>query len=76
MMKKTALEQTLTSEINTEEQRLRNAPSIALLKSWLAEVPTTPEEIQEAEEAIKEFKKNLDAPRKEAGARLLFPENA
>jgi hypothetical protein len=50
------------------------AASIALLRQWIAEAPTDPEGIREAEEDLREFKKNMNKPRKEAGARLLFPE--
>jgi hypothetical protein len=50
------------------------AASIALLKSWIAEAPTDPDVIREAEEDLREFKKNMNLPRKEAGARLHFPE--
>ncbi|HZT44522.1 MAG TPA: hypothetical protein VFA07_20330 [Chthonomonadaceae bacterium] len=53
----------------------QNAASIALLKSWLEEDATAdPEEIRAAEEALLEFKRNMNKPRKEAGARLLYPE--
>jgi hypothetical protein len=49
-------------------------PTIALLERWIAEAPTDPEVIREAEAALLEFKRNLNAPRKEAGARLLYPD--
>jgi hypothetical protein len=53
----------------------QNASSIALLKSWLEEDATDdPEEIRAAEEDLREFKRNMNLPRKEAGARLLYPE--
>ena len=49
--------------------------TIALIQSWIAEDATDdPEEIRQAEEELMEFKRNMNAPRKEAGARLLFPE--
>lgn len=49
--------------------------TIALLQSWIAEDFTDdPEEIRQAEQDLMEFKRNMNAPRKEAGARLLFPE--
>ena len=52
-----------------------NAASIALLKSWLEEDATDdPEEIRAAEEELREFKRNMNLPRKEAGARLHYPE--
>ena len=63
--------------VGPEEQKMRNAPSIALLERWLAETggeALNPEELRRAEEEAEQFKRGLDAPRKEAGARLLFPE--
>ena len=52
-----------------------NDASIALLQSWLAEDATDDaEEIQKAEDDLQEFKRNMNAPRKIAGARLHFPE--
>jgi len=61
---------------DAEEQKRQNAASIALLEEWLEEAnrPRTPEELAEAEADLKELMRNLNAPRKEAGARLLFPE--
>ena len=50
------------------------AASIALLQSWIAQAPTDSKAILEAEEDLREFKKNMNLPRKEAGARLHFPE--
>ena len=50
------------------------AASIALLKSWIAQAPTDLEAIREAEEDLREFKRNMNVPRKEAGARVHFPE--
>lgn len=50
------------------------AASIALLRSWIAEAPTDPEAIREAEEDLREFKRNMNLPRKETGAQLHFPE--
>src|SRR5947209_7587563 len=49
-------------------------PTIALLESWIAEAPTAPEAIQEAETDLLEFKRSMNLPRKETGARLHFPE--
>lgn len=49
--------------------------SIALLQSWLEEDATDdPDEIRQAEEELLEFKRNMNLPRKEAGARLHYPE--
>ena len=49
-------------------------PTIALLESWIAKAPTNPEAIREADEDLREFKRNMNLPRKEAGARLPYPE--
>ena len=50
-------------------------PTIALLQSWLEEDATDdPEELRAADEELREFKRNMNQPRKEAGARLLYPE--
>lgn len=49
-------------------------PTIALLESWIAEAPTDPEEIRAAEDDLLEFKRNMNLPRKETGARLHYPE--
>jgi hypothetical protein len=68
------MKEKFTPDISTEEQHQRNAFSIDLLKSWIADAPKTQIEKREAENAVKEFKEHLDAPRKTAGARLLFPE--
>jgi hypothetical protein len=48
--------------------------SIALLSSWISEAPTTPEAMREAEADLLEFKRNMNLPRKEALARLHYPE--
>ena len=51
-------------------------PTIALLESWLAEAPTDPDGIREAEQDLADFKCNMNRPRKETGARLIYPETA
>jgi hypothetical protein len=52
-----------------------NAASIALLKAWLEEDATEdPQELRQAEAELEEFKRNMNQPRKAAGARLLYPE--
>lgn len=59
------------------EARIAQAPTdptIALIESWISQAPTDPEEIREAEEDLNEFKRNMNKPRKESGARLLYPE--
>jgi len=58
-----------------ETEAQKNAASIALLRSWLNQAPTDPEAVREAEEDLREFKKNLNFARKEAGGtRLPYPE--
>ncbi|MCW3094550.1 MAG: hypothetical protein JWL77_168 [Chthonomonadaceae bacterium] len=59
---------------NTPLPDPQNEASIALLRSWIAQAPTDPKAIQEAEEDLREFKRNLNIPRKETGARIHFPE--
>jgi hypothetical protein len=50
-------------------------PTIALMQAWLSEDATDdPQKIRAAEEELITFKRNMNAPRKEAGERLLFPE--
>ena len=50
-------------------------PTVALLESWLREDATDdPAEIRRAEEELAEFKRNMNAPRREAGERLLYPD--
>lgn len=51
-----------------------NDPLLARLEQRIANAPTDPKEIAEAEKELLEFKRNMNAPRKEAGARLHFPE--
>lgn len=64
-----------TVELKVFERELpASDPTIALLESWIAGAPTNPEEIKEAEEDLQEFKRNMNRWRKEAGARLLYPE--
>jgi uncharacterized protein YpuA (DUF1002 family) len=53
----------------------RQTATMDLIKSWLEEDATDdPEEIRAAEEDLREFEHNMNLPRKEAGARLLYPE--
>lgn len=57
------------------EGDVRNAASIALLQSWLAEDATDdPSEIRRAEEELAEFKRSMNANRTATGERLLYPE--
>ena len=49
--------------------------TMTLLRSWLEEDATDDsDEITQAQEDLNEFKRNLNQPRKDAGARLLYPE--
>jgi len=50
-----------------------NAAAIALLKSWIAEAPTDPEEIRRADDDLNELMQNLNKNRIESGERPLFP---
>ncbi len=62
--------------VDSEEQKQLNAPSIALLNSWLAEAekPRTAAETEEAEEDMKELMRSLNASRRLTGERLHFPD--
>lgn len=61
--------------LDAQEQKRQNAPSIALLESWMqrADAPSTPEQIAEAEADLTEFMRGMNAPRKESGERLHYP---
>jgi len=61
--------------IDPEEQKRLNAPSIALLQTWLAEAekPRTDQQDAEAEEDMADLMRSLNAPRRESGERLHFP---
>ena len=62
--------------VDVEEQKRLNAPSIALLNSWLvqAEKPRTAEEAEEAEEDMKNLMRSLNESRRMTGERLPFPD--
>ena len=51
-----------------------NAESLAIIERRLAEAPTDPEEIAEAEADLLEFQQAMNATRREAGARILYPD--
>src|SRR5579871_5240633 len=65
-----------STPIDPEEQKRLNAPSVALMESWLAaaEKPRTAEEEAAAEEDMQDLMRSLNASRREAGERLHFPE--
>jgi hypothetical protein len=62
--------------VSREEQRLLNRPSIAQMEARLEEGrrPRSAEDKAEAEESMLELMRNLNATRREAGERLLFPD--
>lgn len=62
--------------LDPEEEKQINAPTIALLDSWLetARKPRTMEELRAAEDDLDAFKRSMNALREEAGERLLYPE--
>ncbi len=51
----------------------KNAAAIALLQSWIAEAPTDPKEIRQADAELEELMQNLNRNRIESGERPLFP---
>ena len=51
-----------------------SSASIALLRAWIAEAPKDPAAIREAEEDLREFKRNMNLPRKESATRLHYPD--
>jgi hypothetical protein len=58
-----------------EPKRSTPTPTMTLLQSWLDEDATDdPDDIRVAEQELTEFKRNMNQPRKAAGARLLYPE--
>ena len=58
----------------TPTPRVQTA-TMSLMKLWLEEDEThDPEEVATAEKELLQFKVNMNQPRKEAGARLLYPE--
>ena len=64
--------------LDPEQEKRANAPTITLLDAWLEAAHNkktrTAEELRAAEEDLETFKRNMNAPRKEAGERLLYPE--
>jgi hypothetical protein len=60
-------------EVRVFEAKATVDPTIALLESWIAEAPTDPQGIREAEKDLREFKRNMNFPRKESGSRLHYP---
>ena len=64
--------------LDPEQEKRANTPTIALLDAWLEAArnkkPRTVEELRAADEDLETLQRNLNAPRKEAGERLLYPE--
>ena len=64
--------------LDPEQEKQANTPTITLLDAWLEAAHNkktrTAEELRAAEEDLETFKRNMNAPRKEAGDRLLYPE--
>jgi hypothetical protein len=53
----------------------KETPTMRLMRTWLEEDATNdPVEKQAAAQELTEFKRNMNQPRKAAGARLLYPE--
>ena len=57
-----------------EPEPQRNDETVSLIEAWIASAPTDPEAIKEAEEDLRDFKRNMNRWRKEAGAHVLYPE--
>lgn len=51
-----------------------NDPLMARLEARIAAAPTSPEEIRDAEEDMRDLMRRLNANRKETGERIPFPE--
>lgn len=51
-----------------------DAQALALIEQWLSQVPTEPDQIRAAEEDLLEFQRAINATRREAGARIIYPD--
>jgi hypothetical protein len=60
--------------MQSEKPTSHNDPTLAYLEARIANAPTDPEAIREAEEDLLDFMRNMNVPRKETGARLHFPD--
>lgn len=69
-LKKLVKEQ-LPLEQDSEEKR---AAAVALMKTWIAALPTDPEEIRRGDAERNEFLQNLNRNRIDSGERPLFSE--
>jgi uncharacterized protein (UPF0210 family) len=50
--------------------------AISIVEQWISAAPTSPGAKQEAEDDLKTFQQSLNQTRKEAGARLVYPEKS
>jgi hypothetical protein len=50
-----------------------NAQALRLIEQWIAEAPTDPDQVKEAQEDLRSFQRSLNQTRTEAGARLVYP---
>ena len=64
----------LNAEPPQQKFTAENDPLMERLEARIAAAPIDPEAIQEAEQDLKEFMRNMNAARKEIGARLPYPE--
>ncbi len=55
-------------------QSRENDEALAIIEQRLAQAPTDAEEIAEAEDDLLEFQQAMNATRREAGARILYPD--
>lgn len=56
-----------------EDAETPQDPTLALIEGWLAEAPTEPAAIAQAEADLGEMQQALNANRQNAGARILYP---
>ena len=50
------------------------AEALRLIEQWIADAPTTPEAIREAEEDLLEFQRAINQTRRELGAQPVYPD--
>src|SRR4051794_172310 len=51
-----------------------NGEALRLIARWISESPTDPEAVNAAEEDLRTFQRSLNETRREAGARLVYPD--
>lgn len=52
--------------------RDEDTQALRLIEQWIAEAPSDPEQVKEAEDDLREFQRAINQTRKEAGARLVY----